>query len=53
MAVIFEGIATRAAAGTAASDNAGEVGVLAAAFARRAMEFVNGTARVTPFEELA
>ena len=53
MAVIFEGIAARAAAGNAVSDNAGEVGVLAAAFARRAMEFVNGEARVTPFEELA
>lgn len=53
MAVIFEGIAARAAAGNAASENAGEVGVLAAAFARRAMEFVSGEARVTPFEDLA
>lgn len=52
MAVIFEGIAARAAAGNAVADNAGEVGTLAAAFARRAMEFVRGEARVTPFEEL-
>ena len=53
LAVIFEGIAARAAAGNAAAANAGEVGALAAAFARRAMEFVDGQARVTPFEELA
>jgi len=52
MAVIFEGIAARAAAGNAAADNASEVGTLAAAFARRAMEFVRGEAHVTPFEEL-
>lgn len=53
MAVIFEGIAARAAAGNAASANAGEVGELTAAFARRAMEFVTGEAQVTPFEDLA
>ena len=53
MAAIFEGIAARAAAGNAVADNAGEVGVLAAAFAHRAMEFVNGEARVTPFSDLA
>ena len=53
MAVIFEGIAARAAAGNAASANAGEVGALTPAFARRAMEFVNGSAQVTPFEALA
>ena len=52
MAVIFEGIAARAAAGNAASADAGEVGVLTAAFARRAMEFVRGEAQVTPFEAL-
>jgi len=52
MAVIFEGIAARAAAGNAVSDNAGEVGTLAAAFARRAMEFVSGAASVAPFESL-
>ena len=44
MAVIFEGIAARAAAGNAVADNAGEVGGLAAAFAHRAMEFVRGDA---------
>ena len=53
MAVIFEGIAARAAAGNAASADASEVGALTAAFARRAMEFVSGTAQVTPFEALA
>ena len=53
MAVIFEGIAARAAAGNAAGENAGQVGVLTAAFAHRAIEFVSGEARVTPFEELA
>ena len=53
MAVIFEGIAARAAAGNAASADAGEVGTLTPAFARRAMEFVSGTAQVTPFEALA
>ena len=52
MAVIFEGIAARAAAGNAASADAGEVGALTPAFARRAMEFVRGEARVTPFEAL-
>ncbi|HET9975911.1 MAG TPA: phosphotransferase family protein [Burkholderiaceae bacterium] len=52
MAVIFEGIAARAAAGNAASADAGEVGALTAAFAHRAMEFVRGQARVTPFEHL-
>ncbi len=52
MAVIFEGIAARAAGGNATAENAGEVGALAAAFAHRAMEFVRGEATVTPFEEL-
>jgi aminoglycoside phosphotransferase (APT) family kinase protein len=52
MAVIFEGIAARAAAGNAASADAGQVGTLTAAFAARAMDFVEGRERVTPFEEL-
>jgi len=41
-AVIFEGIAARAAQGNAASGNAAEVAPLAAAFARRAAEIVRG-----------
>jgi aminoglycoside phosphotransferase (APT) family kinase protein len=52
MAVIFEGIAARAAGGNASSDNAAEVGALTAAFARRAIDFVEGREQVTPFEEL-
>ena len=39
-AVIFEGIAARAAAGNAASDDASEAGELGPAFARRAVELV-------------
>ena len=39
-AVIFEGIAARAKAGNASSESAAETGRLAAAFARRAEEFV-------------
>jgi aminoglycoside phosphotransferase (APT) family kinase protein len=39
-AVIFEGIAARAKAGNAASENAKETGRLAAAFARRAADLV-------------
>jgi aminoglycoside phosphotransferase (APT) family kinase protein len=39
-AVIFEGIAARAAAGNAASDDAAETGSLASAFANRAAELV-------------
>jgi aminoglycoside phosphotransferase (APT) family kinase protein len=39
-AVIFEGIAARAAAGNAAADDAGEAGKLAPVFARRACEVV-------------
>jgi aminoglycoside phosphotransferase (APT) family kinase protein len=42
MAVIFQGIAARAASGHAAGDNAAEVGTLAQAFARRAVEFIDG-----------
>ena len=41
MAVIFEGIAVRAATGNAAAGNAAEVGALCSAFAKRGMEFVN------------
>lgn len=52
MAVIFEGIAARAASGNAASENAAEVGMLSAAFARRAVAFVRGESRVTPMEKL-
>jgi aminoglycoside phosphotransferase (APT) family kinase protein len=39
-AVIFEGIAARAKAGSAAAANASEVGRLAANFARRAIEVI-------------
>lgn len=45
LAVIFEGIAARAAGGNAAADNATEVGGLSLAFARRAVEFVDGRAQ--------
>ena len=41
LAVIFEGIAVRAAAGNAAAENAAEVGALSAAFARRGAEFMD------------
>ena len=41
-AVIFEGIAARAKAGTAAAANASEVGQLATNFARRAVEVIEG-----------
>jgi aminoglycoside phosphotransferase (APT) family kinase protein len=50
MAVIFEGIAARAASGNAAGANAAEVGSLSAAFARRAVEFMDGEAVVAPME---
>lgn len=43
MAVIFQGIAARAASGNAAGDNAAEVGTLAQAFALRAVEFIEGS----------
>jgi aminoglycoside phosphotransferase (APT) family kinase protein len=42
MAVIFEGIAARARTGSAAADNAAEVGELSAVFARRAVERLPG-----------
>lgn len=44
LAVIFEGIAVRAASGNAAGDNAAEVGDLSVAFARRGIEFIEGAA---------
>ena len=50
MAVIFQGIAARAASGNAVSDNAAEVGSLALAFARRAVEFIDGDAQVSAME---
>ena len=40
MAVIFEGIAARAAAGNATANNAAEVGSLSRTFAKRAVEFI-------------
>ena len=43
-AVIFEGIAARAKAGSAASDNAATVGQLAGSFARRAVDCLNTSA---------
>ena len=42
LAVIFEGIAARARAGVAASDNAAAVGKLSQAFAQRAVEIIEG-----------
>jgi aminoglycoside phosphotransferase (APT) family kinase protein len=42
MAVIFEGIAARARAGSAAAENAAEVGELSAVFARRGVECLEG-----------
>ena len=42
MAVIFEGIAARARSGSAAADNAAEVGELSAVFARRGVECLSG-----------
>ena len=53
MAVIFEGIAARAAAGNAVSSNAAEVGGLSAAFAQRAVEFIDGRAQVAGMEDTA
>jgi aminoglycoside phosphotransferase (APT) family kinase protein len=52
MAVIFQGIAARAASGNAAGENAAEVGTLALAFARRAVEFIDGDAQVSAPEPL-
>jgi aminoglycoside phosphotransferase (APT) family kinase protein len=50
MAVIFEGIAARAASGNAASSDAAQVGGLSAAFAARALEFVDGRSVVDEME---
>lgn len=50
MAVIFEGIAARAASGNAASSDAAQVGGLSAAFAARALEFVEGRSVVERME---
>lgn len=52
MAVIFQGIAARAASGNAAGENAAEVGTLAQAFTRRAVEFMDGEAQVAAMEDL-
>jgi aminoglycoside phosphotransferase (APT) family kinase protein len=41
-AVIFEGIAARAAAGNAVADDASAAGLLGPAFARRAIEVIEG-----------
>lgn len=53
MAVIFEGIAARAASGNAASSDAAQVGGLSAAFAVRALEFVDGRSVVEKMEALS
>ena len=53
MAVIFEGIASRAASGNATSSDAAQVGRLSAAFAVRAMEFVEGRSVVSVMKELS
>lgn len=42
-AVILEGVASRARDGSAAADNAAEVGQLCGAFARRAVQVIDGT----------
>ena len=53
MAVIFEGIAARAASGNAASSDAAQVGGLSAAFAARALEFVDGRSVVDEMEAVS
>jgi len=53
MAVIFEGIAARAASGNAESSDAAQVGGLSAAFAVRALEFVDGRSVVEKMEVLS
>jgi aminoglycoside phosphotransferase (APT) family kinase protein len=50
-AVIFEGIAARAAAGNAAADNAAEAGTLGPAFARRAVEAMEGKGPRAPLDD--
>jgi aminoglycoside phosphotransferase (APT) family kinase protein len=51
LAVILEGIAARAADGSAAADNATKVGGLRLAVARRAVEFVNERVQAPNREE--
>jgi len=53
MSVIFEGIASRAASGNAASSDAAQVGHLSAAFAVRATEFIDGRAVLSSVKELS
>ncbi len=53
MAVIFEGIAARAVSGNAASSDAAQVGGLSAAFAARALEFIDGRSVVEKMEALS
>ncbi len=48
LAVLFEGIAARALSGNAAAENAAEVGELSLVFARRAVEFIDGTSQPSP-----
>ena len=48
LAVLFEGIAARALSGNAAAENAAEVGELSLVFARRAVEFIDGTSQPPP-----
>jgi aminoglycoside phosphotransferase (APT) family kinase protein len=45
VAVIFEGIAARAKSGSASAANAADVGLLSAAFARRAVEAIDGVCK--------
>ena len=53
MAVIFEGIASRAVSGNAASSDAAKVGGLSSAFALRAVEFVDGRLVVSDLQEMS
>lgn len=53
MAVIFEGIASRAVSGNAASSDAAKVGGLSSAFALRAVEFVDGRSVVSDLQEMS
>ena len=51
LAVIFEGIAARAASGNAVAENAAQVGALAKAFARRGVEFIEAGATASSMRE--
>jgi aminoglycoside phosphotransferase (APT) family kinase protein len=53
MAVIFEGIASRAVSGNAASSDAAKVGGLSSAFALRAVEFVDGRSVVSDLQAMS